>query len=98
MNRLEQNQSMAFQLAQSAMADLKVAVRMLLAEAPKQGLTNAQIGRTLGIYAGHVKHVGHISRTILELLRSDGVAEQDGERGPWRLIDHTEISEAQRDE
>jgi len=64
----------------------------------QQGLTNAQIGRTLGIYAGHVKHVGHISRTILELLRSDGVAEQYGERGPWRLIDHTESDEPQRDE
>lgn len=98
MNRPDQNQSTAFQLAQLAMADLKVAVRMLLSEAPKQGLTNAQIGRTLGIYAGHVKHMGHISRTILELLRSDGVAEQDGERGPWRLIDHTEATESQRDE
>jgi hypothetical protein len=98
MNYPKHNQSAAFQLAQSAMADLKVAVRILLSEAPKQGLTNAQIGRTLGIYAGHVKHVGHISRTILELLGRDGVAEQDGERGPWRLIDHTETTETHRDE
>ena len=50
----------AYQLAQSAMADLKSAVFLVLSEADSGGLRNADIGRALGIYMGHVEHKGHI--------------------------------------
>lgn len=78
----------AYHRAQSAMADLKAAVRFTLSNAPN-GLTNAQVGRTLGIYGGHVGHEGHISRTLLALLESEGVAEQDANTKCWRLKDHS---------
>ena len=74
-----------YHIAQRAIADLKAAVRMALEDAPKEGLTNAQIGRSLGIYAGHVGHVGHISRTMLAFLEVEGVAEQDENTKRWRL-------------
>ena len=51
----------AYSLAQSAMADLKAAVRTVLLYSPDEGMKNAEIGRTLGIYSGHVEHEGHIS-------------------------------------
>ena len=71
------------------MADLKAAVHLVLANAPN-GLSNAQVGRTLGIYGGHVGHEGHISRTLLALLESEGVAEQDPSTKRWRLKDHSQ--------
>jgi|GEM_PF-1013548 len=71
--------------AQRAMADLKAAVYSVLASAPGRGLTNAEIGRALGIYAGHIGHEGHISRTILSFLESEGVAKQDARSKRWRL-------------
>jgi hypothetical protein len=78
----------SYRIAQAALADLKAAVHFVLATSPN-GLSNAQIGRTLGIYAGHVGHEGHISRTVLALLESDGVAEQDGQTKCWRLRNHS---------
>lgn len=78
----------AYHLAQSAMADLKSAVRAVLDTAPTEGLTNAQIGRTLGIYGGHVGHEGHISRTLLAMLQTEGVAAQDPNTRCWRLQPH----------
>lgn len=66
--------------AQHAMTELKACVRSLLFKASKHGLTNAEIGRTLGIYVGHSSQVGHISRTILEILEKEGVAHQDDEK------------------
>jgi hypothetical protein len=66
----------AYSLAQHAMADLKAAVYAVLADAPPQGLTNAEIGRSLGIYAGHVEHEGHISRTLLALMEKESVVQQ----------------------
>jgi hypothetical protein len=78
----------SYRLAQSAMAELKAAVHFVLTNSPS-GLTNAQIGRTLGIYGGHVGHEGHISRTLLALLESEGVAEQDPKTKYWRLKDHS---------
>lgn len=74
----------SYQLAQSAIADLKAAVHFVLSNAPG-GLTNAQVGRSLGIYGGHVGHEGHISRTLLSLLEGDGVAEQDSETKTWSV-------------
>jgi hypothetical protein len=74
--------------AQVAIGSLKAAVHFVLANAT-DGLTNAQVGRTLGIYGGHVGHEGHISRTLLALLESEGVAEQDPATKTWRLKNHT---------
>ena len=76
-------------IAQRAIADLKSAVRDLLQEAPEEGLKNAQIGRSLGIYSGHKEHEGHISRTLLAMLEAEGVAEQDPHTKNWRLRSHS---------
>jgi hypothetical protein len=78
----------AHHLAQHAMADLKAAVYVLLQEAPSEGLTNAQIGRSLGIYAGHVEHEGHIPRTLLALMEKEGVAQQSPATKRWTLRSH----------
>ena len=74
-----------YHIAQRAMADLKASVRSLIESAPSKGLTNAQLGRKLGIYSGHVRHEGHISRTILAMLEHEGVVEQDKQTKKWYL-------------
>lgn len=64
-----------YRRAQNGIAALKAAVVSVLERQP--GLTNAALGRTLGIYAGHGgQHEGHISRTILAMLEQEGVVEQ----------------------
>ncbi|MEQ8310426.1 MAG: hypothetical protein RIA72_06990 [Sphingopyxis sp.] len=75
-------------LAQDAMAKLREAIYLLLTEAPASGLKNAQIGRSLGIYSGHVGHEGHISRTVLALMEAEGVVEQNAETKCWRIRDN----------
>lgn len=75
----------SYHLAQRAISDLKAAVRETIEAGPEAGLTNAQIGRMLGIYAGHEGHEGHISRTVLAMLEAEGVAEQDESNLRWRL-------------
>ena len=82
--------SEAYHLAQAAMAELKTAVYMTLELAGENGLSNAEIGRSLGVYAGHVGHEGHISRTILGFLESEGVATQDPESKRWTLKNDVE--------
>jgi len=72
-------------LAQSGMTQLKAAVHMVLKEAPSEGYKNSEIGRLLGIYTGHVEHEGHISRTLLAIMESEGVAEQDKATKHWKL-------------
>jgi hypothetical protein len=74
----------AYHLAQRALADLKAAVYQLLCES-NTALSNAEIGRCLGIYAGHEGHEGHISRTLLAMLEAEGVAEQDRTTKRWHL-------------
>lgn len=74
-----------YRRAQLAVAELKAAVLELLSAAGDEGLKNSQVGRALGVYRGHVGHQGHISRTILEMLKEDEVVEQDGETSHWRL-------------
>jgi hypothetical protein len=69
--------------AQKAMAELKGIIRELLSEHP-DGLINAEIGRALGIYGGHKRHEGHISRTLLEALHNEGIVTQDAKK-IWRL-------------
>jgi len=70
--------------AQHAIADLKGTVYELLASS-ETPLSNADIGRRLGIYHGHVGHEGHISRTVLKLLESDEVIVQDEKTKTWQL-------------
>lgn len=70
--------------AQRAIADLKGAVYDLLRESP-EGLTNAEVGRNLGIYQGHVGHEGHVSRTILAMLEAEQVALQDPATKSWSI-------------
>ena len=80
----------AYALAQAAMASLKASVRTGLLYGPTEGMKNAELGRTLGIYSGHVDHEGHISRTILALMEREGVVEQDENTKKWRLRRHIE--------
>jgi hypothetical protein len=75
----------AYRRAQLAMAELKAAVRLVLEDASPGGLKNAEIGRALGIYGGHIGHEGHISRTLLEMLQHEGVAIQDPVSKSWTL-------------
>jgi len=74
-----------YHLAQRAVADLKAAVFSLLESAGKEGLTNAEIGRRLGIYAGHLGHEGHIPRTMLALMESEGAVVQEPDTKRWSL-------------
>lgn len=78
----------SYSKAQEGMRLLKVAIHEILERAPGEGLTNAQIGRALGIYRGHVEHEGHISRSLLEQMQNEEVVEQLNPRGPWRLRHH----------
>lgn len=70
--------------AQRAMAELKGAIHDLLESHP-QGLRNVDIGEKLGIYTGHVRHEGHISRTLLAIMESEGVVVQDEDTKIWKL-------------
>lgn len=75
-----------YELAQTGITFLKSAVYNLLRENKiDSGLTNAELGRALGIYGGHVRHEGHISRTILSIMESEGVVAQDKESKRWKL-------------
>jgi hypothetical protein len=84
-------QSEPYRRAQAAMAELKAAVLALL-EGQSGGLTNAVIGRSLGIYGGHKGHEGHISRTVLAMLESEGVVEQNPSDQTWSLRGHINSS------
>ena len=71
--------------AQLAMAQLKSAVYLLLKTANADGMKNSEIGRSLGIYAGDVEHEGHIPRTLLAIMESEGVVKQDKDTKLWSL-------------
>jgi len=79
----------AYHLAQRTVADLKTSVLMVLQTGGEgtTGRSNAEIGRCLGIHLGHKGHGGHIPRTMLALLESEGVVEQDLESKRWRIRD-----------
>lgn len=79
------NKYTAYQLAQKALADLKTAIYILLSEPNSDGFTNAEIGRALGIYQGHIGHEGHIPRTLLSLMEVEKVVEQNAETKKWKL-------------
>ena len=76
---------LAYRIAQKAMADLKTAVYFMISKGPEDGYANAEIGRKLGIYTGHICHEGHISRTILGILESEGILKQTQETKKWIL-------------
>lgn len=78
----------AYQLAQSAMVELKTAIYMALETAGEKGLSNAELGRSLGIYGGHVGHEGHIPRTLLGIMEIEGVVYQEPESKRWFLKNH----------
>ena len=78
----------AYQRAQLAVAELKASIREVIANGPSQGMTNAEVGRTLGIYEGHEGHEGHIPRTLLSMMEREGIVEQDEETRRWRLREH----------
>lgn len=78
----------AYRDAQVAMATLKSLVRQVLELGPPEGLKNSEIGRSLGIYSGHVEHEGHISRTLLAMLEQEGVVQQDSQTKVWSLRSH----------
>jgi hypothetical protein len=75
----------SYLVAQTAVAQLKGAIHHVLAHAPGEGMKNVDIGRLLGIYMGHVEHEGHIPRTLLSMMESEGVVEQDLKSKTWRL-------------
>ncbi len=79
------NNHLAYQLAQKAIADLKTSIFILLSESNEKELTNAEIGRSLGVYHGHIGHEGHIPRTLLGLMEQEGVVEQNSDSKKWRL-------------
>lgn len=74
----------AYTRAQRALVDIKVAIHQLLEAS--DGLTNAEIGRALGIYHGHKGHEGHIPRTLLAIMEEEGVAKQDATTKRWYLV------------
>ncbi|MFC3614286.1 hypothetical protein ACFORG_10985 [Lutimaribacter marinistellae] len=78
----------AYSDAQAALAMLKASVRTILETGPSEGMRNVEIGKTLGIYGGHVEHVGHISRTILAVMESEGVVTQNPDSKKWKLVEH----------
>ena len=59
------------------------------------GLKNAQIGRALGIYSGHVGHEGHISRTVLAMLEAEGLLRQDTGTKRWHAKSLEELDKSQ---
>ena len=75
----------AYADAQRAIAILKFAIYQILFEAGAKGMKNVEIGRGLGIYAGHEGHEGHIPRTLLAMMEAEGVTEQDAGTKSWRL-------------
>ena len=77
--------SQAYLLAQRAIADLKSSVYVLLDSAQEDGMRNSEVGRRLGIYSGHIGHEGHISRTILQMMQTDGTVEQDSGTKRWKI-------------
>lgn len=75
----------AYQLAQHGMAEMKSDIHQVLKTVYPKAFKNHKIGRMLGIYQGHVRHEGHVSRTLLEIMKSEGTIEQNKEDKIWRM-------------
>jgi len=76
------NQS--YQLAQTAIANLKAAIYNVVSNS-HHGLKNSEIGRMHGIYTGHIRHEGHIPRTLSAIMEAEGVVSQDAETKIWSI-------------
>lgn len=74
-----------YHAAQRAITDLKGAIHAVVSAAGPDGVTNAQVGRMLGIHVGHSGHVGHIPRTLLALMENEGVVKQNPDTERWTL-------------
>ena len=85
MDKPTETTAVAYADAQAAMASLKSAVYRTLLSAAPDGLRNVDVGRALGIHAGHVKHEGHTPRALLAIMESEGVVEQDSDTKLWQL-------------
>ena len=85
MIRPTERSAQAYKDAQHAMAILKAAVYRILLDSDAEGVKNVEIGRALGIYAGHERHEGHIPRTLLAIMEGEGIVEQDRDSKSWRL-------------
>ncbi|WP_039020121.1 hypothetical protein [Halocynthiibacter namhaensis] len=81
----------AYESAQHAISELKASIRTVLSVSPHP-LSNAEIGRTLGVYMGHIGHEGHISRTLLAMMQAEGVVDQDEKNKRWHLVDHIDVN------
>lgn len=85
LGRMTDSYRQPYERAQEAMTQLKIAIHDLLCMSCANGLTNAEIGRQLGIYAGHKGHQGHVSRTLLSTMEIEGVVKQDPASRRWAL-------------
>ncbi len=85
------NRTNGYQRAQAALLELKSVVLETLAAAGEEGLTNAELGRGLGIYHGYDNadgvegHPGHISRWLLGELQREEMVRQDSAKR-WGLV------------
>jgi len=79
------NDRTPYHIAQSAIADLKSSIYLILYNQQGEGLLNVEIGKALGIYQGHIRHEGHIPRTLLAIMEEEGVVEQNKETKKWKL-------------
>jgi len=77
----------SFELAQRAIADLKIAIFQTLASGSEDGMKNVEIGKALGLYSGlkDESQQGYITRTVLALLEADGAVKQDSNTKRWLL-------------
>lgn len=89
----------SYLMAQTAIAQLKSAIHMVLSRAGTEGLRNTDIWRLLGIGRGHVRHKEHIPRTLLAMMEDEGVVEQDPDtrRGKLRQAADAESPESEAD-
>lgn len=74
-----------YQLAQHAIADLKTAILFTLKAGAEEEMKNADLGRALGIHHGHARHEGHIQRSMLALMESEGVVVQNEKTKLWKV-------------
>ena len=79
----------AYDTAQEGLNKIRSAIVNLLSSS-EQKMTNANISRSLGLHAGYGgRHQGHITREVLEGMKTDGVVTQDTNSKKWSLRTHT---------
>ena len=77
----------SYKVAQRAIADLKGAVLQVLAQHPETGMSNTQLGHSLGIYGGYASgQEGHISRTLLGIMEGEKVVKQNETNKTWSIV------------